>query len=95
MKKEFVASRIGGESFWYPEKIILTEGAVTYVKKGIFSRQEVSIPYDQIASVRVQSGLLYSEIFIESTGGETIEAKGFSRGEAREIKEFITRKMGE
>ncbi len=95
MKQEFVASRFGGNSFWFPQKIILTDGSVTYVKKNVFSTKEISIPYDQIASVRVQSGMLYSDIFIESTGGETIEASGFSKGEARQIKEIITRKMDE
>ncbi len=87
-KREFKSSRVVG-SFWFPTKMILTEFDVTLEKKYWTGKEVTTINYKNIGAVNIKSGLIYGDILIESTGGQTIEAKGFSNSDLITIKEII------
>ncbi len=87
-KREFQASRIAG-SFWFPTKLILTEFDVTLEKKYWTGKEVITISYKNIGALQIKTGVLYGDIFIESTGGQTIQAKGFSNTDLITIKEII------
>jgi len=87
-KREFKASRIAG-SFWFPTKLIFTEYDVTLEKRYWTGKELITISYKNIGAVNVKTGLMYGEILIESTGGQTIHAKGFTISDLVVIKEII------
>jgi hypothetical protein len=52
----------------------------------------MSIHLQRVASVNIQTGLLWSEILIESTGGtDPIQSHGHRKADALRIKELIER----
>ncbi len=93
MKKIFQTSRWGGKSFWFPEKLILDDNSLTYQKKTLFSSKEVTIPYDKIASIKVEKGIAFADIFIETSGGERIIIKGFNKSDAEKINDIVNSKI--
>ena len=51
---------------------------------------EVSIAIPNVASVQIATGLMFSDIRIDSTGGSNpIESHGHTKGDARRIRELI------
>jgi len=64
--------------------------AVVRVKRTLFSRNEMSIHLQRVASVRIQTGFFWSEILIESTGGtDPIQSHGHRKKDALRIKALI------
>lgn len=87
-KREFHSNRLAG-SFWFPNKLILTEYDVTLEKKYWTGKEVITISYKNIGALNIKTGMIFGEILIESTGGQAIEAKGFSNSDLITIKEII------
>ena len=86
----FPASRWTAGNFLFPTTIIVTDTAVMRVKRSWFSRNEMSIHLQRVASVRIDSGVLWSDILIESTGGtDSITSHGHKKKDALRIKELL------
>ena len=59
-------------------------------KRGWFSHNEMSIHLQRVASVRINTGLVWSEILIESTGGtDSLTSHGHRKQDALRIKELV------
>lgn len=86
---EYVASRLSESNVLFPDKIEINADHVVYYKGAIIGYKTSVIPRKNIASVRVRKGLLFADIVIESAGGGTIVAKGFTRDDAREIVRLL------
>ena len=86
---EFEASRLSESNALFPDKIEINADHVVYYKGAIIGYKTSVISRRSIASVRVKNGLLFADIVIESTGGGTIVAKGFTRSDAREIMNLL------
>ncbi len=70
--------------------IEVTDTAVVRRKRSWFTVNEISIHLSKVASVRIETGLLWSDITIESTGGsDPLTSHGHSKADARRIKELI------
>jgi hypothetical protein len=68
----------------------VNDTAVVRQKPGWFSKNEMSIHLQKVASVHVQSGIFWSNILIESTGGtDPISSHGHRKDDARRIKDLI------
>jgi hypothetical protein len=83
----------------FPTWIEVTDTAVTRRKRAWFSRNEMSIHLQRVASVRIDTGLFWSDIIIESTGGsDPLVSHGHRKADALRIKELIeqaqTRHLG-
>jgi len=86
----FQASRWTQGNRLFPTWIEVTDTAVTRRKRSWFTRNEMSIHLMRVASVRIDTGVLWSDIFIESTGGgDPLVSHGHTKADARRIKELI------
>ena len=86
----FQASRWTQGNRLFPTWIEITDTAVTRRKRSWFTRNEMSIHLMRVASVRIDTGLLWSDILIESTGGgDPLVSHGHRKEDAVRIKELI------
>ena len=86
----FSASRWTRGNHIFPTRIVVTPLHVSRVKPRMFGTTEESIAISQVASVEIKTGVIWSEIRIDSTGGaEPITSHGHSRGDAVRIRELI------
>jgi hypothetical protein len=95
----FQASRWTKGNHLFPTCIEITETGVTRRKRSWFTRNEMTIHLLRVASVRIDTGLFWSDILVESTGGtDPLVSHGHSRKDALRIKELIeqaqTRHLG-
>lgn len=86
----FQASRWTRGNFVFPTVIEISEKAVTRRKRTWFSRDEISVSISKVASVHIKTGLMWSDIRIESSGGsDPLSSHGHSKSDAVRIKELI------
>jgi len=86
----FTASRWTKGNFLFPTKIEVSEKAITRRKRSWFSVDEMSINITKVASVHIKTGLIWSEILIESSGGtDAMTSHGHTKGDATRIKDLI------
>ena len=86
----FHASRLTHGNRLFPTIIEVSDKSVTRRKRSWFSRDEISVSIAKVASVHIKTGLLWSEIRIESSGGaDAMVSHGHSTGDALRIKELI------
>ena len=86
----FKASRWTKGNFLFPTYIEVNEQAVTRHKRSWFSRDEISISMSKVASVRIKTGVLWSDILVESSGGsDPLTSHGHTKGDAIRIKDLI------
>ena len=70
--------------------IEVSEKAVTLRKRSWFTRDEISVSISKVASVHIKTGLIWSTILIESSGGaDPLTSHGHKKGDAKRIKELI------
>ena len=90
MAYEFTASRVSGDgNAVFPDKLIITDEFVIYRKSRVIGYKETKIRLSAVGSVSVRQHLLFADIIIESKGGNVIEARGFSRSDARKIANLL------
>jgi D-glycero-beta-D-manno-heptose 1-phosphate adenylyltransferase len=88
--ESFTASRWTGGNHLFPTTIEITDKAVVRHKRSWFSEDEMSISMQKVASVHIKTGMLWSHILIESSGGtDPISSNGHYKSDARRIKELI------
>lgn len=86
----FVASRWTRGNRIFPTQVVITPASVIRRKPQWLGRQEHSIHVNHVASVTIDTGLLFSDLIIETTGGsEPIVCHGHRKGEAVRMKELI------
>jgi hypothetical protein len=86
----FKASRWTKGNFLFPTYIEVSDKAVTRRKRSWFSRDEISVSMSKVASVHIKTGIIWSDILIESSGGsDPLASHGHSKGDANRIKELV------
>jgi hypothetical protein len=86
----FVASRWTKGNLLLPVRIVVNSLHVSKVKPRFFGSNEESIAIAQVASVRISTGIVWSEIRIESTGGtDPITSHGHRKADAQRIRDLI------
>ena len=86
----FHASRFTRGNFLFPTVIEVTDKSVMRRKRSWFNVDEMSITISKVASIHIKTGLLWSTILIESSGGtDPIESHGHTKADARQIKDLI------
>ena len=86
----FQASRLTRGNRLFPTVIEVSDKSVTRRKRSWFSRDEISVSIAKVASVHIKTGLMWSEILIESSGGaDPMVSHGHSKRDALRIKELI------
>jgi hypothetical protein len=90
MSELFKASRWTRGNHLFTTVIEVTEVAVMRQKRAWFSVNEISIHLSKVASVRIDTGLFWADILVESTGGsDPLTSHGHRKADARRIKELI------
>ena len=86
----FAASRFTAGNLIFPTRIEITPESVARIKPRWIGGSESSIPIAKIASVSISTGLVFSSIRIESTGGATpIFSEGHYKADAVAIRDLI------
>lgn len=86
----FSASRISGDgNAVFPDELIIDNEFVIFRKGRLLGYQETKIRHHAVGSVHLDKHLLFADIIIETRGGRTVVAKGFTRSDADEIVGLI------
>jgi hypothetical protein len=86
----FSASRWTQGNFLFPTRLIVSPQRVSRVKSRLLGSNEESIDMSKIASVHISTGVFWSEIVIESTGGtDPITSHGHRKRDAQRIRDLI------
>ena len=86
----FIASRWTKGNFLFPTRIVVNPLHVSRVKPRFFGSSEESIAVAQVASVRISTGIIWSEICIESSGGtDPITSHGHRKADAQRIRDLV------
>jgi hypothetical protein len=86
----FKASRWTRGNFLFPTIIEVSDKAVTRRKRSWISRDEISVSISKVASVHIKTGMVWSEILIESSGGsDPLTSHGHTKTDAMRIKELV------
>jgi hypothetical protein len=86
----FSASRWTRGNLWFPTRIEVGPLRVSRVKKRLFGSNEESISISQVASVKISTGIFWSDIVIESTGGtDPIMSHGHRKNDALRIRDLV------
>ena len=88
----FKASRLTRGNRIFPTQVAITPASVIQYKAQWLGRQEQSIHTSHVASVTIDTGLLFSDVIFETSGGsEPIVCHGHHKGDAVRMKELIER----
>ena len=77
----FVASRLSRGNRLFPTQVLISPQSVVHYTPQWIGRHEHSIHMAHIASVRIDTHLFFSDVFIETTGGaNAIHCRGHDLG---------------
>ena len=86
----FRASRLSRGNRLFPTQVMITPTSIAHYTPEWFGRKEHSIHMAHVASVRIDTNLMFSDVVIESSGGtSTVTCHGHSKADAARIKELI------
>jgi hypothetical protein len=86
----FAASRWTKGNLWFPTLIVVSPLRVSRVKRRLFGSSEESISISQVASVKISTGVVWSDIVIESSGGtDPIRSHGHRKADAVRIRDLV------
>ena len=88
----FKASRVTGGNVVFPDEIIIDDEAktLTFRKGQLIGHKETKLRFQAIGCASMNAGLLFSDVIIETNGGMTIHATGFTRSDAKEIVSLLS-----
>lgn len=88
--EKFQASRWTRGNLLFPTVIEVSDKAVTRWKRSWFSHDEISVSLSKVASVHIHTGLIWSDILIESSGGsDPLTSHGHHKADALRIQALI------
>jgi hypothetical protein len=86
----FRASRLSQGNRLLPTQVLITPTSVVQYRPRWVGREEESIHMAHIASVKIQTGALLSDVLIETSGGtDPIRCHGHRKSDAVEMKRLI------
>jgi hypothetical protein len=86
----FRASRLSKGNHLFPTQVLITPTSVVHYTPEWFGRLEHSMHMAHVASVRIDTNLMFSDVYIETTGGASpIRCHGHKKRDAIRMKELI------
>jgi hypothetical protein len=86
----FRASRLSSGNRLFPTQVLISPTAVVQYTPRWIGRREETIHMAHIASVKIETGLLLSDVFIETSGGtDPIACHGHRKADATRMKVLI------
>jgi hypothetical protein len=90
------ASRWTRGNLLFPTIIEVSDKAVTLRKRSWFRQDEMTINITKVASLHIRTGMIWSEILIESSGGtDPLASHGHSKADPLWIKDLIENAQAE
>jgi len=88
----FRASRWSRGNRLFPPQVAITPDSITLYQPQWIGKMEESIHLTHVSSIKIDTNLLFSDVFIETTGGRNpIVCHGHTKGDAVEMKRLIER----
>ena len=86
----FLASRLSSGNHLFPTQVLISPNSVVQYTPRWIGRQEQTIHLAHVSSVNIETGFLFSNVFIETSGGsDPIGCHGHKKGDARRMKNLI------
>jgi predicted small integral membrane protein len=86
----FSASRLSSGNRLFPTQVQIAPSSVVHFTPRWIGRQEESIHMAHIASVKINTGVMFSDVLIETSGGASpITCSGHRKGDATRMKALI------
>ena len=86
----FRASRLSRGNRLFPTQVAITPNSIDHYTPEWFGRREHSIHMAHVASVRIDTNLMFSDVVIESSGGtSTVTCHGHRKSDAPKMKQLI------
>ena len=86
----FRASRWSRGNRLLPTQVLITPTSVVHYTPDWIGRQEASIHMAHVASVKIDTGVLLSDVLIETSGGQSpIRCHGHTKSDATRMKALI------
>ena len=86
----FRASRWSRGNRFFPTQVLITPTSVVHYTPELVGRKEHSIHIAHVASVSIDTNLLFSNVLIETSGGATaVTCHGHRKGDAVRMKQLI------
>ena len=86
----FRASRLSQGNRLFPTQVLITPTSVVHYTPELVGRKEHSIHIAHVASVSIDTNLLFSNVIIETSGGATpVTCHGHRKGDAVRMKQLI------
>jgi len=94
MGKTFNSNRLTKGNALFPDEVSIAEDGIHFIKRKLLGSNEEVISYSQIASVKIKSGVLFADIWIETAGGsQPVYINGLAKSDAQEIKDAIRQRQ--
>jgi len=88
----FRTSRLSGGNHLFPTQVLITPSSVVQYTPRWIGKQEETIHMAHVASVKIDTGLFFSNVMIETTGGtDPIVCHGHKKADAVTMKALIER----
>ena len=88
----FRASRLSSGNHLFPTQVQITPTSVVQYTPRWIGRQEQTIHMAHLSSVNIETGLILSDVLIETSGGsDPIRCHGHRKGDASRMKTLIDR----
>ena len=88
----FRASRLSSGNHLFPTQVLITPTSVVHFTARWFGKHEATIHMAHVASVKIDTGMLLSNLLIETSGGsDPIVCHGHRKGDAVQMKDLIER----
>jgi predicted small integral membrane protein len=86
----FRASRLSSGNHLFPTQVQITPTAIVHHTPHWLGRSEHSIHIAHVASVRVDTGVLFSDVYIETSGGASpVRCHGHKKRDALEMQRLV------
>ena len=86
----FRASRLSRGNRLFPTQVLITSTSVVHFTPELIGRREQSIHMAHVASVSINTSLLFSDVIIETSGGtEPVQCHGHRKRDAIRMKGLI------
>jgi hypothetical protein len=86
----FRASRLSAGNRLFPTQVLVTATSVVQYTPRWVGRREETIHMAHIASVKIDTGLMFSDVLIETSGGtDPVICHGHRKGDAVRMKNLI------
>lgn len=95
LKKVYIASRVSEGNRIFPAEIHIEDYEITLKIPGLFSGKSRHIVYQQIEGVNIDTPMIGYSTITFVVGGEKVIAHGFTKAEAKEIKEICSEKISQ